>query len=345
MLRLVSILLALLLLCGGCGGPNPTPAIPDDPAVRTDWSALTPYESAKPLYTRRYEEFVDTPIPAGDYGPLTPYLGDQLGGLSGEGNRYGLVTMEGQIVTDPVFSGVWQGMDFNGPLLLPYMMIQRAGVSSSKEEWPDAGLWAMCALDGSWCTEFRYTLDEELLNWGLGYTRANGDENGIFALDGTALVYLDGSSGRELFREEQPEDGNVWALLSSSRWLDGVVYYSVNGEYVATDPLTGVKTPVSEAEMEILMADRQPREAPVEGYWACDKVTGTPYIYTGEGDVHSLYNEDGSLITAITIRGGWGTWLRLTGGMLQITAPWGSGLQTLDGNWIFRYPLPTGEWD
>lgn len=351
MKRTLAAALALLLLCGGCEGSAPlsTPApgtdTPGGSAVQTDWSALAPYVPEQPLYTRRYEGFVDTLIPADNYGPLTYYLGDRVGGLEGEGNRYGLMTLEGEIVTDPVFSQVWQGADFNGPLLLPYMMIQRAAVSSSEHEWPDQGLWAMCALDGSWCTEFRYALDEELLNWGVGYTRANGDQNGIFALNGSALVYLDGSSGKERFREERSGEEYPWELLYTSHWLDGMVYYMADEAYMATDPATGAKIPVSEAEMEALMADRQPEEPPVEGFWTCDKVTGTRYIYSSKGDVHGLYDEDGGLIAAVTLRGGWGSWLRLTGGMLQITAPWGSGLQDLDGNWIFRYPLLVGEWD
>lgn len=334
----------LLLLSVACTATPPTAPIPDGPTVKTDWSALTDYVPKEAIYTRRYPAFTDTLIPAEDYGPLIPFLGDRLGGLSGEGDLLGFVTMEGEIVTDPVFSGVWQGVDRNGLVLLPYMMIQRSSLSLSEQEWPDEGLWAMCARDGSWCTEFRYHLDTELLVWGNGRVSANGDENGIFAMDDTALVYLDGSSGRELFREEMGQE--YWNLMLC-HWIDGMVYYKQDSAYLAVDPATGQKVTVSDEEVTALLAPRQLREDEISnlGNWVCDKVTGEKYLYIHDGENRGIYDQFGGLVTTLPPQRIGGTDLRLTGGMLQTTASWGSGLQKLDGSWVFRYPLPIGEWD
>lgn len=236
-----------LLLCGGCTPkmvetPPPTPSvlIPDDPVVKTDWSKLAPYEEEKPICTRRYEDFTDTLIPADDYGPLVPFLGDKLGGVGGEGNRYGLATLDGEVVVDPVFSNVWRG-DGSGwgyhsaTTPVPYMMLAKGISTTSRDEWPEGGSWAMAALDGSWCTEFKYGMDGELTIWDRGINR-NATEKGLFVLDGSALVYLDGATGREALRVEGLPVENLYDALFSARWDgSGAVYQYYDYDAQGTD--------------------------------------------------------------------------------------------------------------
>lgn len=233
-----ALLVACLLFCAACTPtptPSPTttptqtppPAIPQDPAVKTDWSKLTPYEPEEALYTHRYPEFTDTLIPTDDYGPLIPFLGDKLGGLSGSADRYGLVTLKGEVVVDPVFSDVWRGdssWGYHNASPLPYMMLGKGVSTSSRDEYPKGGGWAMAALDGSWCTEFKYTMDSELTIWGRGIN-GNATEDGIFMLDGNALVYLDGATGKEKLRVEGLPADNRYDALFSARWDgSGAVY-------------------------------------------------------------------------------------------------------------------------
>jgi hypothetical protein len=230
----------LLAACTPTAEPSPTPgakslppasttAAPETssgPNVATDWSRLTPYEPEEPLYTRRYAEYTDTLVPANNYGPLIPYLGEDRGDI---GRLYGLVTLAGELVTDPVFTRVWRGGTSGGyhdnpPL--PYLMLTKGVSSSSPDEWPGPSLWAMAAPDGSWCTEFKYVMEEELVIWGRDQY-SSCSEDGLFVLDGDALVYLDGATGGERIRVALEGDEQAYSALASARWADSEVLYSL----------------------------------------------------------------------------------------------------------------------
>lgn len=234
----VLALAACLLLTAGCApeaaetpsAPVPRPSVSEAPSsgrVKTDWSQLTPYAPEEHIAARRYEGWTDRLIPAGDYGPLVPFLGDVLGGSRSSGNRYGLVTLSGEVVVDPVFSTVWRG-DISGgyhnAAPLPYMMLELGMSSASQDERPEGGGWAMAALDGSWCTEFKYDMDGELAIWGRDIN-ANATEEGLFVTDGSALVYLDGATGRELLRVEDIPPDSLYDALWSARWDGGSAVY------------------------------------------------------------------------------------------------------------------------
>lgn len=209
--------------------PISTTAAPEPssgPNVATDWSRLAPYAPEQPLYTRRYAEYTDTPVPADDYGSLIPYLGVDRGDLGG---LYGLVTLKGELVTDPVFTRVWRsgtsgGYHDNSPL--PYLMLTQGVSSCSPDEWPGPSLWAMAAPDGSWCTEFKYVMEEELVIWGRDQY-SSCSEDGLFVLDGNALVYLDGATGGERVRIAlEGDQSQAFSALSMAHWVDGKVLYS-----------------------------------------------------------------------------------------------------------------------
>ena len=162
--------------------PTPTPAPapspeatpgqiehPTDAAVFTDWSGLTTEAAPQEIYTRLTPEPMETLRP-GDYGALLPFssstrfaTGDgwgwELGGLKG------LVTAEGMIVLDPVCSSVSRLVRYSaeeGEIVCPFLVLEKLLYDPDA---PDAGEWnrgwvercAVCAEDGSWCTDFVYT--------------------------------------------------------------------------------------------------------------------------------------------------------------------------------------------
>ncbi len=105
------LLAALLLLSGCAGGVEGSPSSDEPEAlspVYTDWSKLTNYEAPEERFTRRYTAFTDHLIPAEDYGPLLPYVGAVTGDRYTNVEKYGLVTLEGEIVTDPVYTNIYR---------------------------------------------------------------------------------------------------------------------------------------------------------------------------------------------------------------------------------------------
>ncbi len=193
--------LALAALLGGCSAPpaaetpppSPTPEATLSP-VWSDWSRLEPYEPLEAVYTRRYPAPADTLIPAGDYGPLIPFQGGRLsrggewGGWEDFYFLYGLVTLKGEVVLDPVLTGYTElaTLPRGGPdtLLLSRMVPGPEGTMVERS--------ALCARDGSWCTEFVYEYDwDQLCDRGV--------EGGLPLLrDGQYYVLLDAETGEEM---------------------------------------------------------------------------------------------------------------------------------------------------
>lgn len=195
--RAVAAGVLALLLTGCAAAPAPSPAAESLSPVYTDWSALTPYTPAEERRTRRYAAVTDTLIPADDYGPLIPFhgetLGRSLGGWADSYPLYGLVTLTGEVVTDPVFSAAFSpiGYEADGRMVsLSQVLILTKTVTGPDGE--PQGKSALCARDGRWCTEFLYQYDWELF-FGQDLTR------GIPMWKGDArMVFLDPSDGHEL---------------------------------------------------------------------------------------------------------------------------------------------------
>lgn len=223
MKKLLPAFLALALLLSACGNPaaevtptptsEPTPTQTAEPTptpeptpvysgVHTDWSKLEPYEPVKGVYTRRYESFTDTLIPADDYGPLIPFAGGKLvvteewyiPGYYETFNLYGLVTRNGEVVADPVFTSAFYLTahdDFGNSIDCPSVMLL-GKVFYNTEGQPEER-YALCAGDGSWCSEFLYDYDYEgyfSLPFSQGIPLLTKDKKG--------LVFLDAASGEKL---------------------------------------------------------------------------------------------------------------------------------------------------
>lgn len=206
--RLLSAALAgLLFLVSGCSGsPAPDPSS-TGPAVQTDWSALTPYEGLQTAGRRFYPEYTDTLLPRGDYGPLIAYTGASLTYLpswTDEGqpwtyHRYGLATLDGTVVTDPVFESAYPFYAYRSDLELgrtaPFLILTR---TIETEDGPELR-GAVAAPDGSWCTGFDY----------LPYTEGSGARSwdGYLSLadvEQECVVILD-TKGREVFRLDRQD--------------------------------------------------------------------------------------------------------------------------------------------
>lgn len=121
--------------------------------VHTDWSKL---EEQKPLLepigSRWYEEYTGELIPQDDYGPLIPYAGLRLmdDWPAEQGCLYGLMTENGVVVTDPVYSSVHApaGYGEDGkPYVLP-LLVMRQGNGE------DGATYVIAASDGSWSKTF-----------------------------------------------------------------------------------------------------------------------------------------------------------------------------------------------
>ena len=182
MRRLLPLLLMLLLL-GACargpespgisGGAEPPaadaaqaeapaadatqgapPAEPSQRIVTADWSRLeTPETLSAP--GRWYDGYTDRLIPRDDYGPLLPYAGLRLADEwpAGHGCLYGLMTADGRVVTDPVFTNVYRLGRYNLVETLPLMALEQPDPDAAPDDY-DPRIYALAAADGSWCTDF-----------------------------------------------------------------------------------------------------------------------------------------------------------------------------------------------
>lgn len=349
--RVCAALLGLsLLLCAACQAqppagtptptleaaatPTPTPAPTPAPtptpilSVHTDWSALTPYEPPEPICTRRYEEFTGALIPADDYGPLVPFLGDKMGGVE---NLYGLMTAEGEIVVDPVFREVWPATVSSQRPFPFYMLLL-----------PNKG-WAMAARDGSWCTEFRYGMELETSY--LGGSGGVCSQEGIFLRDGSDLVFLEGTSGKELLRITDIPEEEFGMAHFSAEWSGGRAIVEIeNHTYLyQTD---GSREMLPDGGVEEWKAAHDWGEEWTEPEWCCDLVTGESYdveYVNGERPKVLVYSQEGELI--YTYRLMQGEFPDLVDGLLYYETNWESALVNRAGEKIFSYPLPVGEWD
>jgi len=162
MRRIIALFLTLLLLSGCMPAPaapyvpSPTPEPTPTPApqfqqpsgIWADWSRLQKPEPLGKIGTRLRAEPMETLTPSDSYGRLLPYIG---GVVTGEyyyqDYKYGLVTESGCAVLDPVLTWAEVVTDADGGR---YAL----GLCKVIEE---EQRWALCAADGSWCTDFLYS--------------------------------------------------------------------------------------------------------------------------------------------------------------------------------------------
>jgi hypothetical protein len=139
-----------------------TPSETDwDSGVKTDYSGLTEYRQPREIYTRLSDEPLMELQPSDDYGKLLPYIGETMyvGSYSAI-SVYGLMTEAGMIVTDPLYSYVYQGYYYSRDGVnksLPAYDLELIPESVDEENPWTSIKHAACAIDGSWLTPFDYS--------------------------------------------------------------------------------------------------------------------------------------------------------------------------------------------
>lgn len=243
------VLLAAALLAGcslqGAGGAT---SAPPDSGVAEHWSVLEGEARLPAVGARWTSGPMEELTPSPDYGELVPYAGAgyYLVYPDGEGGTvqspslstlYGLMTVDGCTVLDPVCTGVYASSYLDGQ-----------GTSHTLPVWeltrtdPEAGnprngrLTALAARDGSWVTPFRY--------WA-----AAGSPLGVFAGDGTGLSLLSTETGEVLkswtwaqLGVEDLEDFPWFAndMETTAQWAGDAFFLGIWGEgYTAHGPPAG----------------------------------------------------------------------------------------------------------
>ncbi len=172
----LTVLLPLMLLSSCSNGTSqaagtsgeqasssPSPAAADwNSGVKTNYTYLTPYKPPSEKYTRLKGGALPELVPSGEYGPLLPYVGETMHSNDGYSviRKCGLVTMDGMIVTDPVYTDIRQGNFYNyatyaGENMPVYDLVMRSEQYDEDRPW-ESERHAACALDGSWVTPFAY---------------------------------------------------------------------------------------------------------------------------------------------------------------------------------------------
>ena len=178
-MRLAVCLMLAVCLLAGCGNPGGTSSAPppdlsrepasSGPNVQVDWSKLEGEASLQPDVDggRWYPEYTDHLIPGEDYGSLVPYVGacmyrfDQWTNDAGEEENwsdsfptplYGLMTREGKIVVDPVYTAVQRVSVWEEGQERPLPALMLGQASPEWQEVNSGQRYAAAAADGSWIT-------------------------------------------------------------------------------------------------------------------------------------------------------------------------------------------------
>lgn len=229
-------LMALLLLCGCSQAAQPSPSPTPEPlpefseptGIYADWSKLNGYKIPEQRGSRLSEEPLLELTPSDSYGKLVPYIGDVLFTDSesyvAQYYKYGLMTEDGCVVLDPVLDNVYAVYGYGGP-----------GYVLTRGESDGTISYALCARDGSWCTDFLYnsiTINDDGyacltdIRWGETGLISDGDEN-------ACMMDLDGNVVRR-FTDIVPGEGVELAAPLEQYWM-----YSLSSGYSMVELANG----------------------------------------------------------------------------------------------------------
>ena len=349
---LFSVVLILLLCACTANQPEQTTESPsvEEPSsgVYTDWSKLG---ERKPLLevigSRWYEDCKDVLVPQEDYGPLIPYAGLRLmdDWPSMTGCLYGLMTRDGTVVTDPVYSYVCcpNGLGREGLYTLPLLVLKQADEAAGEENW-DPAAYAVAARDGSWCTPFDY----------CSYTHS---EQGLllFQPDSVTVMTPNGEIQRVWTIEEigvSQEDFD--SMLNHISWGTGcsggrmedymAIDWVQDGEYhriLSFNLVTGRLCEISDLEFYAGYPDWEDHPSPIpNAHFQQDSLlgSGAPGLlvgsdYSEDRAAITYYREDGTPLPQLTHDGNWYHQVNLIDGCVEV----------LDWNTASYYNLETWE--
>ncbi|MGE4352813.1 MAG: WG repeat-containing protein [Oscillospiraceae bacterium] len=243
MKRLTLIMFAMLLLtaCAQIKSPTPTPTplptFTETTGIYADWSKLTKPVQPADVGTRLTEGELTSLTPSDSYGPLMPYIGGELTaeemGSAWLNYQYGLVTLDGCVVLDPVLDSVYI---ISKDSAYAFILGRHHQVDGAMVE-----RYALCASDGSWCTDFLYSdifsYDDGLIR--LLDVRYDADGNFTGDMENSCLMDFDGNvvlnfSGISPEMVTDPED-KASLQYDFAGYSDGFVRLMSEGRYVYID--------------------------------------------------------------------------------------------------------------
>lgn len=363
--RILPLVLSMALLLCGCqtGGDEPvhttpptTQTAPQEPApaeseslspVFTDWSVLTPYEPVEERYTRRHEEFTDRLTAADDYGLLLPYIGKQvwLTGYIDSPFLYGLITRDGEIVVDPVYTYVYH-LSY-GSDILPVLSLGHYGSGVDGQRHT---VTVVAAADGRWVAEG----DFRRVN------AADGQTIVALSADGTLTALDMEGNTRCTFTPREMEFvtglGFDWKAYAAAYdygyfidWVGGIGCLRVWSEEA---PIAYIDVYAGEISVE------PPSPMPEEPQWGYEQPEGfDDYVYVEpttdpwDGTMYYLgyrnagydvMTRDGTILTRCGSIGYRTPWI--WAGCVPFVDKTSFGYQDLEGNWVFRCKI-TGNGD
>lgn len=209
---------------------------------------LEPYKPAQEIFTRLREEYTDRLVPSDSYGELVPFRGAALkyyvskedSVFFGDGfmysqqsATYGLATLDGKIVVDPVYTNVDRRKLDNGKYI--YFLNEKTGEMNGKV--------TAAASDGSWVIEGDFTtgggVSENRII--LGKTTGepgegpSGTENSFFVYDynGKYLFRVDGVSYLTEYSEGYAAVNTSW--YGDGKYTEKSWFIDANGKKVFGD--------------------------------------------------------------------------------------------------------------
>ncbi len=300
--RMLSFALAFTFLCS-CAEtappPLPTPESPAAniaaPLVQVDWEKVQTPQNISPSPNldggRWYDGATTDLIPGDDYGPLYPYIGTMVRAsqtwLDDTNTQhtwiedclrpvYGLMDHSGKLVTDAAFQDILQATYIYGDQNIPLPALILVKTQPEWDEYFSNGRrYAVCARDGSWCTDFEfwaYTMNHEalLLIGPAGVTRLN-------PLSGERQDW----SWESLNVTE--EDKSI--LLDDLLWVYGFLWYQEgallgrvassdweNAQLRLFDPDTGNLSIISREEWEHIMDRNINRDWTQRNEWEYSRI-------------------------------------------------------------------------
>jgi len=190
-LYITAILLAIIFACSSCSHiiPSPTPTV--SPSIEptntpTQKPTLPPHSAYTPdmteIITHLNTARATKLVARGDYGPIYPFEGAYISSQSGDTYKslYGFVNASGKIVVDAVYHNITPLYTKDTNELVAY------AIYNYPENSEALTTIALCALDGSWITDFSYNSVESVTSHGICLSK--GDKYGILSTKGKVLI-------------------------------------------------------------------------------------------------------------------------------------------------------------